>query len=113
MNSTRCVNLLGVTCGKYSDVGKQISANVRRRKDFLSLPVEDQKLLGEIGWKRKLDAVDTAIQANARFLRKIVMNPGIFEGEDIGKEGGDVDRDTGHLELANNSRTIIHSSDMH
>ncbi|KIJ43871.1 hypothetical protein M422DRAFT_208528, partial [Sphaerobolus stellatus SS14] len=55
-----------------------ISANVRRRKDFLRLPEEDRKLLEEIGWKHKLDAVDKAIQANSAFLHKVVADPSIF-----------------------------------
>ncbi|KAF8513215.1 N2227-domain-containing protein [Gautieria morchelliformis] len=77
-----------------------ISANVRRRKDFLRLPVEDQTLLDEIGWKSKLDDIDTAIQANARFLRKIVMNPEIFEGgEHAEDDRGDIDAKSEQTEL--------------
>jgi hypothetical protein len=54
--------------------------------------VEDQKLLEDVGWKNKLDEIDTAIQANARFLRRIVRNPEIFEGgEHVEDEGGDVE----------------------
>lgn len=60
-------------------VHSQISANVRRRKDFLRLPSEDQNLLEKVGWKKKLDDVDAAIQANARFLQHIIMHPEIFE----------------------------------
>jgi carnosine N-methyltransferase len=47
--------------------------------------------LDEIGWKKKLDEVDAAIQANARFLRQIVMHPEIFEGrvDFEGEEDGD------------------------
>ncbi|GJJ14703.1 hypothetical protein Clacol_008970 [Clathrus columnatus] len=61
---------------------KQISANNRRRKDFLRLSLEDQELLESVGWKKKLDQVDAAIQTNARFLRNIVTDPEIFERDD-------------------------------
>jgi carnosine N-methyltransferase len=86
---------------------KQISANVRRRKDFFRLPVEDQKLLEEIGWKSKLDDIDTAIQANARFLRKIVMNPEIFEGgEQDEDDSGHVDAKLEQIELQSRFRKV-------
>lgn len=47
------------------------------------MPEEDRKLLESIGWKKKLDQVDSAIQANAQFLRKIIMNPDIFGRSDL------------------------------
>ncbi|KAF8582380.1 N2227-domain-containing protein [Ramaria rubella] len=76
-----------------------ISANLRRRKDFFQLPSEDQKLLEEIGWKKKLDEIDTAIQANARFLRNIVISPEIFERRTDGdNEGEDDDAIDSNLE---------------
>lgn len=72
----------------------QISVNTRRRKDFLRIPEQDRGLLEEIGWKKKLDAVDAAIQANAVFLSKIVADPAIFEGEN------DLEEDEGESDLS-------------
>ncbi|KAJ7763152.1 N2227-domain-containing protein [Mycena maculata] len=60
-----------------------LSANNRRRKDFYTLPKPDQELLAALGYKEKLDQVDTAIVANADFLSEVVANPEIF-GHDLG-----------------------------
>jgi len=46
------------------------------------LPVEDQKLLSEIGWKSRLDTVDDLIAENAKVLNRIVANPAIFMDEE-------------------------------
>ncbi|KAJ2916234.1 hypothetical protein MD484_g4197, partial [Candolleomyces efflorescens] len=63
----------------------QLSANNRRRRDVFALSREDQDVLDKLGYKKKLDEVDTAILANADFLAKIVENPEIF-GHDIEEE---------------------------
>jgi carnosine N-methyltransferase len=63
----------------------QLSANNRRRKDVFALSREDQDVLDKLGYKKKLDEVDTAILANADFLAKIVENPEIF-GHDLEEE---------------------------
>ncbi|KAK7055822.1 carnosine N-methyltransferase [Favolaschia claudopus] len=55
-----------------------LSANNRRRKDFFTLPKQDQELLERLGYKAKLDLVDNAILANADFLSKVVSDPEIF-----------------------------------
>ncbi|KAF7375361.1 Carnosine N-methyltransferase [Mycena sanguinolenta] len=60
-----------------------LSANNRRRKDFFTLPKADQDLLTTLGYKTKLDQVDTAILANADFLSQVVSDPEIF-GHDLG-----------------------------
>ncbi|KAL4061973.1 N2227-like protein-domain-containing protein [Scleroderma yunnanense] len=72
---------------KYS-----LSANHRRRKDLGMLPLADRALLDELGYKKKLQEVDDAIIANAKFLNKIVENPEIF--------GHDVDGDDSELKDA-------------
>ncbi|KAG5717403.1 UPF0586 like protein [Termitomyces sp. T112] len=59
----------------------QLAVNNRRRKDVYCLPSEDQQVLEAIGYKKKLDQVDDAIQANAEFLALIVANPDIFGHE--------------------------------
>ena len=46
---------------------------------MFTLPREDQALLEQLGYKRKLADVDDAILANATFLNQIVANPAIFE----------------------------------
>lgn len=46
---------------------------------MFTLPREDQALLEQLGYKRKLAAVDDAILTNAAFLNQIVANPAIFE----------------------------------
>ncbi|KAG5715674.1 UPF0586 like protein [Termitomyces sp. T112] len=58
-----------------------LAANNRPRKDVYCLPSEDQQVLEVIGYKKKLDHVDDAIQANAEFLALIVANPEIFGHE--------------------------------
>ncbi|KAN0136924.1 N2227-like domain containing protein [Lactarius tabidus] len=56
-----------------------LAGNNRHRKDVFTLPREDQALLEQLGYKRKLAAVDDAILTNAAFLNQIVANPAIFE----------------------------------
>lgn len=101
-------------------INLQISANLRRRKDFLRIPVQDQKFLEEIGWKNKLDEIDAAIQANSKFLKKIIMNPEIFEegenAEDEKAGGLGVQASTEGLVLrapSRKARMTIHLADLH
>jgi hypothetical protein len=61
---------------------EKLSANSRRLKDFLSLPLSHQKLLEDLGWRKKIDLVDEKIEANAAFLKQIVADPQIFDGEE-------------------------------
>jgi len=55
-----------------------LSANNRRRKDIYLLSQADQDLLGSLGYKGKLDAIDKAILANADFLAQMVEDTEIF-----------------------------------
>ena len=55
-----------------------LSANNRRRKDIYLLSQADQDLLGSLGYKEKLDAIDKAILANADFLAQMVEDTEIF-----------------------------------
>ena len=55
---------------------------------MLRLPLADQALLDELGYKKKLQEVDRAIMANASFLSQIVANPEIF-GHDLSLGSGD------------------------
>jgi len=55
-----------------------LSANNRRRKDIFFLSQADQDLLGSLGYKEKLDAIDKAILANADFLAQMVEDTEIF-----------------------------------
>jgi len=55
-----------------------LSANNRRRKDIYLLSQGDQDLLGSLGYKEKLDAIDKAILANADFLAQMVEDTEIF-----------------------------------
>jgi hypothetical protein len=71
----------------------QLAINNRRRKDLYALPLADQELLGQLGYKQKLAEVDAAIQANAEFIQQIVANPEIF-----GPEPNDEDGAGGHDE---------------
>jgi hypothetical protein len=68
---------------------RKLTANNRRRKDLFSLPIADQQCLEELGYKKKLQDVDDAILANAKFLDQIVSNPDIFghDIESLGEEG--------------------------
>ncbi|KAF8263276.1 N2227-like protein-domain-containing protein [Lactarius quietus] len=63
-----------------------LAGNNRRRKDVFTLPREDQALLEQLGYKRKLAAVDDAILTNAAFLNQIIANPAIFENDIPGAE---------------------------
>jgi hypothetical protein len=65
---------------------RQLAGNNRRRKDVFTLPREDQALLEQLGYKRKLAAVDDAILTNSAFLNQIVANPAIFENGTPGDE---------------------------
>ena len=53
---------------------------------MFTLPREDQALLEQLGYKRKLADVDDAILANAAFLDQIIANPAIFENGIPGDE---------------------------
>ena len=53
---------------------------------MFTLPRDDQALLEQLGYKRKLAAVDDAILTNAAFLNQIVANPAIFESGRLGDE---------------------------
>lgn len=53
---------------------------------MFALPREDQALLEQLGYKRKIAAVDDAILTNAAFLNQIVANPAIFENDIPGDE---------------------------
>jgi carnosine N-methyltransferase len=68
-----------------------LAVNNRRRKDVFTLPLEDQALLDQLGYKRKLAEIDDAILANAAFLNQIVANPEIFENNPGDDEGGFVE----------------------
>ncbi|KAG5651466.1 hypothetical protein H0H81_008551 [Sphagnurus paluster] len=59
------------------------------RKDIYRLPAADQAILDKLGYKQKLDDVDTAIRANAEFLSQIVANPEIFGHELEAEADGD------------------------
>ncbi|KAG9078225.1 hypothetical protein FS749_009802, partial [Ceratobasidium sp. UAMH 11750] len=63
-----------------------LSANMRRRQDYLKLPEADRVLLDAVGWKQKMVHIDAAIERNAEFLLKIIDDPLIFQGMD--SEGG-------------------------
>lgn len=72
-------------------LSNQAAANHRRRKDLYTLPPADLEILERLGYKQKLDEVDDAILANAKFLNQIIANPEIF-GHDISAlEGPDGD----------------------
>lgn len=90
-------HLLRVACPR-----SKLSANNRRRKDFYTLPLADQKLLDELGYKTKLAEVDKAIIANAQFVRQMVAEPQIFSELDTDEEdeGDDVDGDGGMLQTS-------------
>jgi carnosine N-methyltransferase len=80
----------------------QLAGNNRRRKDIFVLPLEDQALVEQLGYKKKLAEVDDAILANAAFLNQVIANPEIFENNvgdneaDLG-EGLDEPPDEGLL----------------
>ncbi|QRV84994.1 hypothetical protein RhiJN_13010 [Ceratobasidium sp. AG-Ba] len=59
-----------------------LSANMRRRHDYLKLPEDDRALLDAVGWKQKVVHIDAAIERNAEFLLKIIDDPLIFQGMD-------------------------------
>ncbi|KAG8991336.1 hypothetical protein FRB90_001390 [Tulasnella sp. 427] len=59
-----------------------LSANNRRRKDFLRVPRKNQELLEQVGWKKRLEEVDEKIAANQAFLNLLVDHPDIFSYED-------------------------------
>ncbi|KAF8551845.1 N2227-domain-containing protein [Imleria badia] len=65
-----------------------LTANNRRRKDLYTLPNADKALIDAIDYRRKLQAIDAAILANADFLHKIVANPEIFGHGIAGENGG-------------------------
>ncbi|ELU42925.1 N2227-like domain-containing protein [Rhizoctonia solani AG-1 IA] len=64
----------------------RLSANQRRRQDYLKLPESERVLLDSVGWKQKVSHIDAAIERNAEFLLKIIDDPMIFQGMDL--EGG-------------------------
>ncbi|KAG8884284.1 hypothetical protein FRB98_002524 [Tulasnella sp. 332] len=74
-----------------------LSANNRRRKDFFKLPLSNQKLLEELGWRRRLNEVDYKIAENAQFLNTIVDHPDIFAmGGDMSEDDNAPDAEHSH-----------------
>jgi carnosine N-methyltransferase len=65
-----------------------LSANQRRRQDYLKLPESERALLDSVGWKQKVAHIDAAIERNAEFLLKIIDDPMIFQGMDLEGEHG-------------------------
>lgn len=81
----------------------QLTANNRRRKDLYTLSHADKALLDSIGYRSKLQEIDTAILANADFLHKIVANPEIFGHDVTAREDGGVEED---VELEDSERPL-------
>ncbi|CEL53274.1 UPF0586 protein [Rhizoctonia solani AG-1 IB] len=73
-----------------------LSANQRRRQDYLKLPESERALLDSVGWKQKVAHIDAAIERNAEFLLKIIDDPMIFQGMDLEGEHGHDDHEHGH-----------------
>ncbi|CAE6410787.1 unnamed protein product, partial [Rhizoctonia solani] len=73
-----------------------LSANQRRRQDYLKLPESERALLDSVGWKQKVAHIDAAIERNAEFLLKIIDDPMIFQGMDLEGAHGHDDHDHGH-----------------
>ncbi|KIJ64917.1 hypothetical protein HYDPIDRAFT_111601 [Hydnomerulius pinastri MD-312] len=93
-----------------------LAANNRRRKDVHMLPQADKALLDALGYKKKLQEVDTAILANADFLNKIVADPEIFghdlddfEHEDGGEPNGGQSQQSSHSHDKPSSRGDGHA----
>ena len=57
----------------------------------------DQDLLSLLGYKEKLDVVDSAILKNAEFLNQIVADPEIF-GHDVDNDDDDGGEENEHRE---------------
>lgn len=75
-----------------------MAANNRRRKDLYTLPLADQDLLEEIGYKQKMNEVDDAIIINAQFLSQIVASPEIFgHGIDTDEQQQEDDTQEDHV----------------
>ncbi|KAH7337433.1 N2227-domain-containing protein [Rhizoctonia solani] len=73
-----------------------LSANQRRRQDYLKLPESERALLDSVGWKQKVAHIDAAIERNAEFLLKIIDDPMIFQGMDLEGAHGHDDHDHDH-----------------
>ncbi|KEP53569.1 MFS general substrate transporter [Rhizoctonia solani 123E] len=73
-----------------------LSANQRRRQDYLKLPEAERALLDSIGWKQKVAHIDAAIERNAEFLLNIIDDPMIFQGMDLEGAHGHDDHDHDH-----------------
>ena len=73
------------------------------------MPLVDQELLEDLGYKKKLHDVDQAILANAKFLNQIVANPEIF-GHDLSPiENEEVDLNEQDHEGDSAAETLIWS----
>jgi hypothetical protein len=75
----------------------QLAANQRRRRDFYALPRADREVLGALGYAEKLNAVDDAIAANARFLLEVVSDPEIFANQAAEEASAEEEERTGML----------------
>ncbi|KAG9101408.1 hypothetical protein FRC06_003049 [Ceratobasidium sp. 370] len=80
-----------------------LSANMRRRQDYLKLSEADRALLDAVGWKQKMTHIDAAIERNAEFLLKIIDDPLIFQGMD--SEGGHAHGSHDHHSRRQNKRS--------
>ncbi|KAF9237126.1 N2227-domain-containing protein [Melanogaster broomeanus] len=100
------VHFLNVVTAFQQYAQYSLAANNRRRKDLYTLPQADKALLDTLGYKQKLQEVDTAILTNADFLNKIVANPEIF-GHDLsaGENGDDVGPDKDALQEQQHSHS--------
>ncbi|KAG8986261.1 hypothetical protein FRB93_005355 [Tulasnella sp. JGI-2019a] len=88
-----------------------LSANNRRRKDFLKLPISNQKLLEDLGWRSRLNEVDYKIAENAQFLNMVVDHPDIFamEMEGPGEDGDRAADEHSHHQHETNAHQDHHS----
>ena len=74
-----------------------------------TLSVDDQKLLDELGWKKRLQEIDEAIMVNAKFVKEIIADTQIFLDADL--DGGHEDEEAGPSDTHNHDRHSHHHGD--
>ena len=66
-----------------------------------TLSLDDQKLLDELGWKKRLQEIDEAIMVNAKFIKQIVADTQIFLDADLDHSHEDEDVGPSHSHSVN------------